>query len=227
MRNFIASAAATTLLLSAGAATAADLPSRSRAPVAAPIAYAPTFTWTGLYAGVNAGYAFGRFSDNNIGGRLFKDADGFAGGAQIGYNYQINQLVLGAEADFQAASIEGKPTIAGVGRVSKASIDYFGTVRARVGYAMGQTMIYGTGGWAYANAKIDTAPGVLLAGLSSDKNTHYGYAVGAGIEHALTNNVTVRGEYMYVDLEKKNYFTPGSKAGADFSLVRLGAAYKF
>jgi outer membrane immunogenic protein len=213
-------------LFSVGSASAADLPSRKSAP-ATPFVQAPAFTWTGLYAGLNAGYAFGQFNDNNIAGHRFRKADGFVGGGQIGYNYQINQIVLGIEADAQLSQFDAKASPITGGGYGKGEVGYFGTVRGRLGYAMGRTMIYGTGGWAYGQAKVSTVPGVAINALASDKNNLSGYALGAGIEHALTNNITVRGEYMYVDLDKKSYFLPNTKVGTDFSVVRLGANYKF
>jgi outer membrane immunogenic protein len=226
MTKYLVAGAVAAAFLSVGTASAADLPNRKAAPVA-PFVQAPSFTWTGLYAGLNAGYAFGKFNDNNIGGRRFRSADGFVGGGQIGYNYQINQLVLGVEADGQMTGFDAKGNRFVPGGYGKGEVGYYGTVRGRVGYAMGRTMLYGTGGWAYGQAKVSTLPGVAINGLASDKNNLTGYAVGAGVEHAITNNFTVRGEYMYVDLDKKSYFLPNTKVGTDFSVVRLGANYKF
>ncbi len=226
MTKSLVAGAVVAALLSVGTASAADLPSRKAAP-AAPFVQAPSFTWTGLYAGLNAGYAFGQFNDNNIGGNRFRKADGFVGGGQIGYNYQINQIVLGVEADGQLSQFDAKANPINARGYGKGEVGYFGTVRGRLGYAMGRTMIYGTGGWAYGQAKVSTVPGVAINALASDKNNLSGYALGAGVEHALTNNITVRGEYMYVDLDKKAYFLPNTKVGTDFSVVRLGANYKF
>lgn len=85
--------------LLATSALAADLP-RKTAPVAPAYSRVPTFTWTGFYAGVNAGYGFGGFTGRGSG--IFKDPSGFIGGGQIGYNHQINQMVIGVEADLQS-----------------------------------------------------------------------------------------------------------------------------
>src|SRR3978361_1619505 len=99
--------------LTAGA-FAADLPSRRVAP--APYVAVPVFTWTGFYVGVNAGYGF---SDNDRNNGSYYGAgttyygndssrDGFVGGGQIGYNYQIGNFVIGIEADAQYADLGGR-----------------------------------------------------------------------------------------------------------------------
>lgn len=119
------------LVLLAGAAAAADLPSRRPAP--APYVAVPVFTWTGFYIGVNAGYGFSDSNRNTIGtgavanGAAFgtgatpvipvagafpgfgnNDRDGFVGGGQIGYNYQFGNIVLGVEADIQYTDFGGR-----------------------------------------------------------------------------------------------------------------------
>lgn len=93
-------------------AFAADLPSRKMAP-AAPVTYAPAFAWTGFYVGANAGYGFGQISKA---GTLFNDPAGFVGGGQIGYNYQMNNIVFGLEGDLQYADLRDKASPAGVRR---------------------------------------------------------------------------------------------------------------
>ncbi|WP_114186610.1 outer membrane protein, partial [Microvirga aerophila] len=139
----------------AGAAAAADLPVRA-APPAPMIAAVPVFTWTGFYVGVNAGYGW-QNNDNNSsifvpagtfvtapaasGTITFADdeGEGFVGGGQIGYNYQMGSFVFGVEADLQWADLGGSGGTAFVPAGFPASfvpagtaggIDWFGTVRA-------------------------------------------------------------------------------------------------
>src|SRR5664279_800008 len=103
-----------------GAAFAADLPSRAPPPVYVPPP--PLFSWTGFYAGLNAGYHWGGSSYSFIGtdtdgaglgtalgaGAILSPAahgsNGFIGGGQIGYNYQIQSFVLGLEVDIDGAT---------------------------------------------------------------------------------------------------------------------------
>ena len=120
MKKYLLTSVAALGLIAAGAASAADLPSR-KGPVVAP-AYVPAFTWTGFYVGANAGYGWGNVNTNaavSIG-----DLDGFIGGGQVGYNYQIGQFVLGAEADFQGADLDTGKNILG----ASVKTEYFGTV---------------------------------------------------------------------------------------------------
>lgn len=122
MKKILLSASALTLILAAGSALAADLPSR-KAPVYIPPPPPPL--WTGFYVGVNAGYGFDASQNVSVAnGALLVDAkgnsaaaatgaaglfpidtDGFIGGGQVGYNWQFNnQFVLGIEADIQGVA---------------------------------------------------------------------------------------------------------------------------
>ena len=115
MKRTLIGIAAITSLLATGA-LAADLPMGpyTRAPVFAE----PLFNWTGFYVGGNVGYSFGRSSDTSTltgstGAALFGSAGtsnltGVIGGAQIGYNWQIRNFVVGIEADIQGSNEKGQ-----------------------------------------------------------------------------------------------------------------------
>ncbi len=220
MKKYLLSGVAALGLLAAGAASAADLPSR-KGPVVAPV-YVPAFTWTGFYVGANAGYGWGNVNANgfaNVG-----DLDGFVGGGQVGYNYQIGQFVIGAEADFQGADLSSGDNLG----LLNVKTEWYGTVRARAGVAFDRFLVYATGGWAYGNVKT-SFPGLFGPfALNSDRTHTGGFAVGGGVEYAFTNNLIGGVEYMYVDLGEKNIATlPGNKVGTDFSVVRARLSYKF
>ena len=238
-------------------AMAADLPSRK-----APPAYEsqiPLFTWTGFYAGLNAGVAFG----NNRGGIPAIGLAGnssntrFTGGGQIGYNYQIGQFVVGIEADLNylsgrnrnggavvlPAALGGIPAGSTITASGSNNNNYFGTVRPRIGFAVDRALLYVTGGLAYggfngSNTLTVTNPaGVALGTFTNGgSNNRVGYAVGGGIEYAVTNNWTVRGEYLYIGSGSRNRtstaaafpaatFASGGNRG--FSVVRAAVNYKF
>ena len=187
-------------------ALAADLPSR-RAP-APVIAAVPVFTWTGFYVGVNAGYGW---SDDDFDAVDFADEDddgGFVGGAQVGYNYQIGSFVVGLEGDIQYIDF-GSTRFRDADLVLReAGIDdWFGTARARAGVAFGQALIYGTGGFAFAD----------------DAN---GWTVGGGVEYAFTNNLSAKIEGLYVNLDNDDDF-PGFDGETDFGVVRAGLNFRF
>jgi outer membrane immunogenic protein len=202
--------------LTAGA-FAADLPSRV---VPAPIAAVPIFTWTGFYVGVNAGYGWGNNSDDVVfvapgtvaapfgattGTIAFTDAnrDGFVGGGQIGYNYQFGAVVVGVEADIQWADLGN----GGVGVVTTGTfpvgfvpasrgngLDWFGTVRGRLGFAFDRALVYATGGFAYGGGGDSN-------GINNDDTTT-GWALGGGVEYAFTNNLTLGLEGLWVNLDR-------------------------
>ncbi|MGX1743101.1 outer membrane protein [Bosea sp. NPDC055353] len=216
MKKYLLASVAALGLVAAGAASAADLPSR-KGPIAAPVYMPPAFTWTGFYVGANAGYGWGNVNADgfaNVG-----DLDGFVGGGQIGYNYQMGQFVVGLEADLQAADLSSGNNLGLVG----VKTDYFGTVRARVGVAFDRFMPYITGGWAYGNVKTS----IPAIGFSSDRSHTGGFAVGGGLEYAVTNNIIAGVEYLYVDLGEKSILGGGTKVGTDFSVVRARLSYKF
>lgn len=198
--------------LVSGPVLAADLGRPSAMPVKAPVVAAPpAFSWTGFYIGGNTGYSWGSGKDAIDG----VDPNGWLAGGQVGYNYQFqNNVLVGLEADIQGGDISGGAN----GLDSK--LDYFGTVRARLGYAFDRVLPYVTGGLAYGRNTITDF------GIDSS-NTHVGWAAGAGVEYALTNNWTARAEYLYMDLGSKTYDNIGADAGLTSSTARLGVNYKF
>ena len=255
MIRHLSSVLAAAVLLAGASALAADLAPMPTEP-AAPI-YLP-FSWTGFYAGVNGGYGFG----NDDEGSLFQtgtgslgtldglDPDGFFAGGQIGGNYQIDAFVFGVEADIQKSWMDDSfgpnaispPTTAGVDSLGGSiDVDWFGTLRARAGWAWDRTLFYGTGGLAFGS--VDYAARVGFdnerAALRSD-DVEVGWVAGGGIEHAFTDNWTVKLDYQYIDLGEVTAsgrrvddagndlgFTASSDRDANFHTVRAGVNYKF
>jgi outer membrane immunogenic protein len=213
----------------------------------------PPFSWTGFYIGVHAG---GTFGDNDAQIRIngvpyfvngsddpFKlSADGFEGGAQIGYNWQMDAFVFGIEADLGAMGASdatggtGDPQYwNGLG----TDYDWLATVRGRLGYAWDRTLIYGTAGLAISNFsdtyhfQETTVPDNFTDRSWSDTAT--GWTIGGGVEYAVTNNVFLRVEGLYVDLGSttvdlsQNF--PPDQADAEidhaFGVARVGLNYRF
>lgn len=231
----------TTLISLAGAALAADLPSRVAAP--APYLPAPVFSWTGLYVGLNAGFGGDKFRYpfglGGISGEASLNSSGPLGGAQIGYNWQMgNGFVLGAEADYAFSNIRGKIGVAGTDGINTLSADIgskltqLGTVRARVGYGWDRALFYVTGGWAYGRVESElnaSANGSSLINISKTVNQN-GWTVGAGVEYAFTNNISLKTEYLYVDLGKDTLYADrvaNLSVDSRLHLVRAGVNYRF
>jgi outer membrane immunogenic protein len=226
----------------AGAANAADFSGFPEPPPS------PVFSWEGLYIGVNAGYAGDRFEYpfsytccyKDISGQFDLTSSGFVYGAQVGYNLLLApEWLLGIEADIQGTSIKGNlgfhldsPFPLDINAGSK--VDWFGTVRGRLGWINDRLLLYVTGGWAYGKS---TAYANISSPWGSDSISKTlsgsGYAVGGGLEYAITDNVTVKTEYLYVDLGKANLFTYGKDdcftldQKTHFHVVRAGLNYKF
>jgi outer membrane immunogenic protein len=228
MKRAILAAAMTALL--AGSAYAADLPARHM-PVKAPVAV-PYYNWTGFYIGVNAGGAFGRINDNTFGGSS-DTVSGFAGGAQIGYNWQVNNVVFGIETDFQGSSQKLSdsgvdPTVGGLGAWSTSGrLNYFGTIRGRLGLAQDRWLVYVTGGYAYQNLKFDFNSANF--GNANSSNTRGGWTIGAGLEYAFAGPWTVGLEYLYIDSGNRdwNVFNQNVNLRAKNNVVRAKLNYRF
>lgn len=235
MRTFRLAALALPLI-AAASAHAADLPRRSFAPAPAVAAYVPpVFSWTGFYVGLNAGYGWG--SLGNVGNATYGKPSGFVVGGTAGYNYQINQFVLGLEGDINWANIDStRRTLVGVVPqaplstvVNSASLGWMGTLRARAGYSVDRALLYVTGG--YAGASMDYKFNNLTQAVGgSDSGWRNGWAAGAGIEYAFTRNISAKTEYLYTSFSSQNLFngTPYvSQSELSMSLVRAGVNYRF
>jgi outer membrane immunogenic protein len=243
----------------AGSAQAADM------PVKAPVYVAP-FTWTGVYLGINAGYGKGT-SDGDaycttpagvVSGTGCSPAQsggltpsgGFVGG-QIGANYQTGMFVWGVESDIQVSHINDSntltvpcciPTFTGAnGFLTRAqNLDWFGTVRGRLGLAIwDRTLVYGTAGLMYGEEVVNSNLVFPTVGYqATSSGTHSGWTAGGGIEYAFTNNISAKLEGLYYNLGTETIVAgPNPTTPALFpettsfsykgALVRLGANLKF
>jgi outer membrane immunogenic protein len=214
MKKIVCGAFAVALLGSVAApALAADLPSRKEAPVY--IAPAPVYSWTGFYVGAefggqwgtNAGSLINNYTQNTYLTTGSYNTSGVVGGGLVGYNYQINQFVLGVEGDLTGSSLQGRHT----NNLGTASVEtqygFGGGIRGRLGYAIDRTLIYATGGWAFEDVKqtynTNYGTGVLGNWANNNQNNNRsGYTIGGGVEYAFAPNWTGRLEYRYSDYGK-------------------------
>jgi outer membrane immunogenic protein len=240
-------------LFCAGTALAADLPDTKAPPaIAPPPAPVPAFSWTGLYVGVNGGYGFDHFSfpyyygppGGLEGGTNAINSGGVVLGGQVGYNYQLSNLpfighaVVGVEVDSDWADIGGSTSLAtAFGPLSfGARFENFGTARGRVGYDFNRLLLYITGGLTYATSQasyVANGVGGSVTATRSGVFPNIGVA-GAGAEYAITNNLSLRIEYLY-DFSGARYelFSPTPTTIIEFGtrsmyhFARLGVDYKF
>jgi outer membrane immunogenic protein len=200
--------------LSSAPTLAADLAARpyTKAP-----ALAAVYDWTGFYIGVNAGVGIGRdrFQHDwlNTGSpySFYVSPQGGFGGGQAGYNWQtgsvLGPIVFGVEADIQGAGLSDDRTnfnVVGINTSYSQKLDWFGTVRGRIGIANGPVLSYVTAGYAVGNVKTNAAQtvGVVNSTFATDR-TQSGWVVGSGVEAALGGNWTGKIEYLYLNLGNK------------------------
>jgi outer membrane immunogenic protein len=181
----------------------------------APVA---TANWSGFYLGGNFGSGTGRDrSALNLPTLGLSESfnlapDGINGGVQAGYNWQAANWVFGLETDIQGSTQKDDKTCViycspGASAAYDATLPWFGTVRGRLGYSVGSTLFYATGGLAYGSVKtkINTISSVGPV-TQSFSHTNAGWTAGAGIETPfrllglLGPNWTTKTEYLYVDL---------------------------
>lgn len=205
-------------------AFAADMAVKAPPPMAA----APAFSWTGAYFGIHAGgywaddpdgsVSFQRFTGNPLPGTphpfqsttLNSEWGGFVGG-QLGYNWQLQQSwVVGLETDFSFASSTKNPGVTlAEGPItdmvtSTRGLDWFGTVRGRVGYLYTpQVLAYATGGLVYGHTRNDFSQSIVWAGIAptltnTAPSTSTGWTAGGGIEYAIDQKWSVKIEYDYL-----------------------------
>jgi outer membrane immunogenic protein len=216
-----------------GVASAADLP-----PGAPPTVFIPPpqiFSWTGFYVGANAGWGWanttGSFTSTAGTGTFSASGNGFVGGGQAGYNWQTGPLVLGVEADFQGTSANGTfSTPTGPAISGTAKTPWFGTARARVGYAVDRLMVYATAGGVYGDTSLNGAG--PATGSFSSSTTFWSWTAGAGLEYAFYGCWSAKLEYLYVGAPSKFPAMPtvtsaSQDNSSNTSIVRLGLNYHF
>ena len=219
----LASAALVAMTAGAKAADVVMTPAPSE-PYVAPQVIPQTFNWTGFYLGGTAGYDWASANLTYLG--IAGSGDDFNGGKLggfAGYNYQFdNNIVLGVEGELDYNWNEQKYNV-GLPFNVKAGSDWEGSVRARVGYAFDNALLYATGGWAIANGYVDGN------GLEQNQ-TFNGWTIGAGLDYAFTKNIFGGLEYRYTDFGKKDF--DGALTGfeaKDYTSNRVMArvGYKF
>lgn len=183
----------------------------------APMEQPPLNTWSGPYAGVTLGYAFsgstevGSPYNNDIG------TDGFLLGGFAGYNFQVGNMVAGAEADIGYSWEDGS----NAGLTSESGVE--GSLRARLGYVVSPSvLLYATAGGAAKDLEVS-------GGGFSDSNTMIGWTAGGGADIMVTENIFGRVEYRYTDFGSDTFNLGGTSADVDDKnhRVNFGLGVKF
>lgn len=197
----------------------------------------PAPSWAGGYVGALAGAAL---SSDVSGSAILLDPFGLAlnprgpvAGVFGGFNWQHGALVSGVEIDASLASIQHRQFRQGPGGhvMFAARAQWLATTRGRIGVTTGPLLFYATGGLALGQLRGEVAlfaPAANIAFESTTDRTHVGFTLGLGAEAMLTRNVTVRAEYLYVDLGPQRHFGgTGVDLGFRTHLIRGGLVYRF
>jgi outer membrane immunogenic protein len=237
--------------LAAGGPAFAEVKVKS-VPYAAPVAVLGN--WSGLYAGLNAGYGvaddrstFTSFVNPAIGFDALESYKispaGFLGGAQLGYNWQTGIWVWGLETDFQGTSQRDSVCVLTCSNnglfngIVTQTLPWFGTARGRFGVAVDRSLLYVTSGLAYGEVQTNVreTDGIPITTARANR-VKSGWTVGGGIESALVGNWTAKVEYLYVDLGSQTlsfvdaFGPPGAiavTADAKDHIIRAGLNYRF
>lgn len=217
-----------------------------------------TRTWNGFNVGINLGGLFG-----NSNGSFFPKGSeslpsysckfkgiGATVGAQVGYNYQIKKFVCGIETDFNYSSIHSRHSNSivlenqALGNFKYGfthRLEWFGTLRPRIGIGFDYIHLYVTGGFAYGSIKSHTNISFTQRAGSYSKEkikTLIGWTAGCGIGYNFSKNKILKLEYLYVDLERYRYsvlpsivvpivgITYASRLKTIFNCLRIGIDYK-
>jgi outer membrane immunogenic protein len=136
-------------------------------------------------------------------------------GVAAGYTFQFDRVVLGVDGEIAGGGVDARRF------GGRYEVEALGAIRARIGYAFDRFVAYGAAGVAFASAEFARAG-------DSDRETHFGWTAGAGLEVALVGGVSARLEYVYVDLDRARFDAAG---GASFApsggLARVGLNYRF
>lgn len=256
MKNLLLGAI-TVLALGSAPALAADMAVKARpAP-----AVAAVYSWTGFYVGANVGYGWGNgdtffnplptaagFGDL-LPTTLSPRPKGVLGGVQAGYNWQTGYVVFGVEADIQGTDIKGSAfqspiirndgTSFGAGSFLSASekLDWFGTVRGRLGFTpSAPLLLYVTGGLAYGDVSYTANTSFLPVGTqiypAAFRETRFGWTAGAGLEWAFAPNWSAKVEGLWYDLGQVSVIAngvpglPPGTCGGGTALCQVGYSWK-
>jgi outer membrane immunogenic protein len=208
------------ILANATLVSAADLGGPPAPPYAS---YTPEFNWAGLYMGIHGGGGWGNAvsstpADLSVAGPYL--------GARVGYDMEYAQIVFGVLADINWSGIDGMclAVACAPAPATVHEINWFGTLRGKLGYSMGTWLPYITAGGAWAGASRTSG------GTQTANNTHSGWAAGVGLAWAFSQNWIAHAEYKYLDFGSRTYvFVPGVDPVVDLNVhtIEVGVSYKY
>jgi outer membrane immunogenic protein len=166
---------------------------------------------------VTTGTGANAFSTGFCGGRALgsvnrgcgDDRDGTDYAVQAGFDYQIGSIVVGIVGDYGRTNVRDD-----VSAFSTTPAFYTLTrrlrdnasIRARAGFALGDTLVYGTGGLAYGKIRNSfTTSNMANQFTDTGNDKAYGYRVGGGLEHRFGRNFSLGVQYLYTSLKDEDF----------------------
>jgi len=245
----VAAAAATAV---ATTASAADLPAAPAAGYNPPVYRPALYDWTGLYFGGHVGLGLLEDSVTTTTPTALQPAGiqtnlspfAIIGGAQVGANFEVAPLVIGVEGTWTDSAISGSQItpslLTGTSERSTSNAKWYATATGRVGYAVNDLLLYAKGGaaWMSVDYTQDILTGASVTSSQIISDTRTGFTVGGGIEYGMTENLSAKIEYDFLDFGTNNYsFNSLSAASAalvlpvavksDTHMFSLGFNYRF
>lgn len=218
------------LLLANGVAQAADV-ATAQDPVVA-IAADPTMSWSGLYIGGALGWgqtstAYVATAARGGSSSTSLTRDGVLGGLFMGYNYQVDKVVIGAEIDASFLTTGEERYTAFTGDFLTAHTNWVGSARGRIGYTMDRGLFYATGGLAFASSEVNVPTTAVSVDVGN--SIRWGGTVGVGAEYALSSHWITGVEYRYTRYEaiSANLSHVNISDDLDTNQITARLAYKF
>ena len=192
--------------------------------------------WSGLYVGAHAGLVTGSTEGALVGGGIpvplsaEYDLDGALIGGHLGYNLQTGSWVWGIEGTFSGGNTDGTAACV-IFLTCARELNWMATVEGRLGYAVGNTLVYARGGVAWG--ELDTEIGIFGVNFLTASETNTGWTAGFGLEHMIGNALIARIEYAHTDFGDEQHNLAGAigpipvDVEAEIDTLRLGVSYKF
>lgn len=236
MRHFMRVFCSSVLLFCSSAAYAADMIDVPDAPPMAGTADTNgSHDWSGGYVGVTAGYQIGKVFTRTTTGNFpgVTELRGLLGGINAGYNVQDGSMVYGVEGDVNWSNFSGdRPCAASAAVQCNYSIDLTASLRGRIGFAVDQVLIFGAAGLSAGRGFASVSPfAAPMTGESSA--TLLGLTIGGGVEYALSNSISLKAQYDYVNWSDRTSAVNSVSIGDPYiafpttHAVRAGVNYKF
>ncbi len=240
MKSIVAGAIAAVILF-VSPVLAADLP--ARIPVKAP-SLPVVYDWSGIYTASSIGGAWENINGTSLGGAT-ANTDGTQGwlGSHVGYQKMFGAWVFGIEGGYSTPFTSkynhqsggtGDCSAVGAAFQCNSRINDVWTIGGKAGYAFGNWMVYGAGGYANGRVEETTSLGGVVG--SGSKENQSGWYAGAGVDWYVTrifySDLILGVEYRHIALDDKLHSDLGGPAfnktfNSDIDTVMLKATFKW